>query len=33
MGEAARQRILDHYSTDKVMERYEKLFREALPQS
>ena len=33
MGEAARQRILDHYSTDKVMERYEKLFREALARS
>jgi hypothetical protein len=30
MGAAARQRILAGYSIDKVMERYEALFSEAL---
>jgi glycosyltransferase involved in cell wall biosynthesis len=30
MGEAARQRILDNYSTSQVVDRYEKLFAEIL---
>ena len=30
MGKAARQRILDNYSTDQVAERYETLFAEVL---
>jgi glycosyltransferase involved in cell wall biosynthesis len=30
MGKAARQRILDCYSTDKVVDRYESLFRQML---
>jgi glycosyltransferase involved in cell wall biosynthesis len=30
MGQAARQRILDNYSTDQVAERYETLFAEVL---
>ena len=32
LGGAARQRILDHYSTDKVLDRYEALFMELLGQ-
>jgi hypothetical protein len=30
MGESARTRIVDNYSTEKVAGRYEALFREAL---
>lgn len=30
MGQAARARIVDNYSTEKVADRYEALFREAL---
>jgi glycosyltransferase involved in cell wall biosynthesis len=30
MGAAARRRILENYSTDKVVDRYEALFAEAL---
>jgi len=30
MGKAARQRVLDNYSVDKVLDRYETLFQEAL---
>jgi glycosyltransferase involved in cell wall biosynthesis len=30
MGRAARQRVLDNYSVNKVLDRYEALFREAL---
>jgi len=32
MGQAARQRIIDNYSTDRVAERYETLFAEVLGQ-
>jgi glycosyltransferase involved in cell wall biosynthesis len=30
MGEAARRRVIENYSTGKVIERYEALFAEAL---
>jgi glycosyltransferase involved in cell wall biosynthesis len=30
MGEAARRRVIDNYSTGKVLDRYEALFAEAL---
>jgi glycosyltransferase involved in cell wall biosynthesis len=30
MGIAARQRVVDHYSLDKVTDRYEELFSEAI---
>ena len=30
MGLAARQRVVDHYSIDKVADRYEALFSEVL---
>jgi glycosyltransferase involved in cell wall biosynthesis len=30
MGAAARRRVLDNYSTDKILERYETLFEEAI---
>jgi len=30
MGASARQRVIDHYSTEKVLDRYEALFAEAL---
>ena len=30
MGEAARRRVIENYSTEKVVERYESLFHEAL---
>jgi glycosyltransferase involved in cell wall biosynthesis len=33
MGEAARQRIQDNYSTDKICDRYELLFREMLAEA
>lgn len=33
MGSAARQRIIEHYSTEKVAERYEALFEETLKTS
>jgi len=31
MGQAARRRIVENYSTDKVVDRYESLFQEACP--
>jgi hypothetical protein len=30
MGQAARQRVLDNYSTAKIADRYEALFRETM---
>jgi len=30
MGMAARQRMIENYSVDKIVDRYEALFREAL---
>jgi glycosyltransferase involved in cell wall biosynthesis len=33
MGRAARQRIVENYSTDKVLEKYEALFEEALAEA
>jgi glycosyltransferase involved in cell wall biosynthesis len=33
MGQGARRRIVDNYSTEKVADRYEALFREALAAS
>jgi glycosyltransferase involved in cell wall biosynthesis len=33
MGQAARRRVVDNYSTDRVVDRYEKLFEEALQAS
>ena len=32
IGAAARQRVIENYSTDQVLDRYEDLFREALGQ-
>ena len=33
MGSAARQRVLDNYSLDKIADRYEDLFHEAVQAS
>jgi len=33
LGEAARQRIVDNYTSDKVSDRYETLFRQMLSEA